>query len=128
MSVTSNMSDVSVLIDGEEVEIEKAIDDVIQGKTGLQSKLNEIHMRLRSLCTNYERGDFMESHRLSDIIDDEVSEMLLLFKDLKSITKELRLKADNDDEKRELIDYKNMRKTEKDMEKLKLKEQKEQKE
>ena len=96
MSVSSQMSEMSISMNGAEVNLEQAIDDTFKS---LQSHLNSCQCGLRNLGMCNERNDIFEvSHKYCMDIDDDVSEMLLLFKDLKSIMKQVKLKPESPEE------------------------------
>jgi len=88
MSVSSNGSCISVSINGQEVLLDDAINQTFMS---LQRHLNESQNNLRMLGTLLERDDleFRDGVNYSDKIDDDVDEMVALFKDLKKITKQL---------------------------------------
>ena len=111
MSISSMMSECSVSIRGEEVDLEQGIDQVFKD---LQQNLNLCQCSLRSLCMCDDRGDsFQESHKYTTEIDDNISEMLLLFKDLKSICKQVKMVPKTDEEKQFVKIYELERKQEK---------------
>jgi len=98
MSVCSNMSDISVVLNGEEILIEKAIDDTF---TGIQRYINNSQCSLRTLCQLIDQdGDFKTSLELTDDIIDDIDGMMALFKDLKKILKVIKIRPENDDEKK----------------------------
>ena len=88
MSVASNQSEVSVSINGVEIPLDDAINSTF---TGIQKHLNESQNNLRMLGTLLERDDleFKDGVEYSDKIDNDVDEMVALFKNLKKITKQL---------------------------------------
>ena len=89
MSVSSNGSCISVSINGQE---EVPLDDAINSTfTSLQKHLNESQNNLRMLGTLLERDDleFRDGVNYSDKIDDDVDSMVALFKDLKSVVKQI---------------------------------------
>ena len=90
MSISSNMSDVSVILNGQEVDIDTAINDTYRD---IQGYLNTTQSQLRGLAQVEERSEtFRYSHELCKNIDYNIREMLELFKDLKSIVKQVKLK------------------------------------
>ena len=115
MSVCSQMSEMSVLIGGEETNLVEAIDTVFRD---LQQHLNSSQCNLRNLAQCGERSDEFEvSHKYCCSIDDDLSEMLLLFKDLKSIVKQIKLKPESPEEVEWLKQFELTRKLEKEEEK-----------
>ena len=115
MSVCSQMSEMSVLIHGDDVNLVEAIDTVFRD---LQHHLNSSQCNLRNLAQCGERLDeFQVSHRYCVDIDDNLSEMLLLFKDLKSIVKQIKLKPESPEEVDWLKEFELTRKLEKEEQK-----------
>ena len=97
MSICSQMSEMSISINGMEVNLVEAIDSTFRD---LQKHLNSSQCNLRNLASCSDRGDEFEvSHKYCCEIDDDVSEMLLLFKDLKSIVLQVKLKPESPEEK-----------------------------
>ena len=97
MSIRSNMSDVSVILNGQEVNIDDAINDTYRD---IQGYLNTTQSQLRNLAQVEERSEtFFYSHELCSNIDYNIKEILELFKDLKSIVKQVRLKPTTPEEK-----------------------------
>ena len=96
MSVSSNGSCISVSINGEEMDLETAINDVF---VGIQRHLNESQTSLRTLAMLIEKDDieFRESVAYSDKIDDDIDQMMLLFKSLKSVVKQIICKPESED-------------------------------
>ena len=96
MSIKSNMSDLSVVLNGEEVNIDDAINDTYRE---IQSHLNTTQSQLRNLAQVEERSEtFRYSHELCTNIDYNIKQILELFKDLKSIVKQVKLRpADQSD-------------------------------
>ena len=111
MSVCSQMSEMSVSMHGDEVGLVEAIDTVFRD---LQKHLNSSQCNLRSLSLCHDRNDEFEiSHRYCVEIDQDLGEMLLLFKDLKSIVLQIKLKPENYEEKEWLKEFELTRKLEK---------------
>ena len=111
MSVCSQMSEMSVSMHGEETNLVEAIDTVFRD---LQHHLNSSQCNLRNLAQCNERADeFQVSHRYCVEIDQDVSEMLNLFKDLKSIVKQIKLKPESPEEVEWLKEFELTRKLEK---------------
>jgi hypothetical protein len=109
------MSEMSISMHGEETNLVEAIDTVFRD---LQHHLNSSQCTLRNLSMCNERSDeFQVSHKYCVEIDQDLSEMLLLFKDLKSIVKQIKLKPENDEEKTWLNEFELTRKLEKEEEK-----------
>ena len=103
MSIRSNMSDLSVVLNGEEVNIDEAINDTYRE---IQSHLNATQSQLRNLAQVEERSEtFRYSHELCTNIDYNIKEILELFKDLKSIVKQVRLKPTTPEQKEWQIAY-----------------------
>ena len=97
MSVMSNMSDVSVVLNGQEVDIDTAINDTYRD---IQGYLNTTQSQLRNLAQVEERAEtFFYSHELCTNIDHNIKEILELFKDLKSIVKQVKLKPTSEGDK-----------------------------
>jgi hypothetical protein len=109
------MSEMSISMHGEETNLVEAIDVVFRD---LQHHLNSSQCNLRNLAQCNERSDEFEvSHRYCCSIDDDVSEMLMLFKDLKSIVKQIKLKPESPEEKTWLEEFELTRKLEKEEQK-----------
>ena len=88
MSVSSCLSEVSVSINGQEIPLDDAINQTF---SGIQRHLNESQNNLRMLGTLLERDDleFRDGVNYSDKIDDDIDSMVALFKDLKSVVKQI---------------------------------------
>ena len=115
MSVCSQMSEMSVSMHGEETNLVEAIDTVFRD---LQQHLNSSQCNLRNLASCGERNDEFEvSHKYCVDIDEDISEMLNLFKDLKSIVLQIKLKPESPEEVEWLKEFKLTRKLAKDEEK-----------
>lgn len=85
-SVCSNFSIVS-LANGEEVSAEQALDE---GCKDIQTAINEIHSFARQLLMGDERDDnYEEMIPLFKQLDENISEGIVLLKDLKKICKQL---------------------------------------
>lgn len=103
MSISSNMSDVSVVLNGEEVDIDTAINDTYRD---IQGYLNTTQSQLRNLAQAGERSEtFRYSHEICTNIDINIKEILELFKDLKSMVKQIRLKPTSEEDKAWQINY-----------------------
>lgn len=98
MSTTSSvMSTMSVSVRGEEVILEKALDDVFQE---LQDNLNHMHCYVREICMGLDQDmDFKTEIEQTDNVNDNIELMSGLFKDLKSILKQISSKPQDDEEK-----------------------------
>ena len=97
MSIMSNMSDVSISLNGVEIDVDTAINSTYRE---IQSHLNATQSQLRNLAQIEERSEtFFYSHELCTNIDYNIKEILELFKDLKSIVKQVRLKPKTPEEK-----------------------------
>ena len=96
MSIRSNMSDLSVVLNGSEIDVDTAINDTYRE---IQSHLNATQSQLRNLAQVEERSEtFRYSHELCTNIDYNIKQILELFKDLKSIVKQVKLRpADQSD-------------------------------
>ena len=115
MSVTSMMSQVSISLNGQEMDLEQGIDETFKE---LQQNLNFCQTNLRNLAQCEERGDeFQISHDICYRINDNISEMQELFKDLKSIVKQIKLSADTPEEKNWMETYNEEKKREKEEDK-----------
>ena len=119
MSVSSARSSMSVSYCGSEMPLEQALDDVFQK---LQQHLNNSHCAVRSMSMLEEQSmdedeDFKEATKYDDIIQDDVDGMIALFKDLKSISKQVLGKPPNPDMKTWYANHQTQRKEEKKLEK-----------
>ena len=97
MSVSSARSSMSVSYCGSEMPLEQALDDVFQK---LQQHLNNSHCAVRSMSMLEEQSmdeddDWKEATKYDNAIQDDVDNMIALFKDLKSISKQVLGKAPN---------------------------------
>ena len=80
MSVTSGASSVSVSLNGQEMDLETALDNVIRE---LQKHLNLVQMELRTIGMASEReDDFEDMIKEADKIQDNILEMNQLFERL----------------------------------------------
>ena len=123
MSVTSMMSTVSISLNGQEMNLEGAIDETFKS---LQQNLNFCQCNLRNLATCEERGDEFEiSHDICYRIHDNILEMKELFLDLNSIVKQIKLKPETPEEKNWMETYNEEKKREKEEDKKIKKEDKE---
>jgi len=87
----------SVSINGQEVILESALDNVFKN---IQGALNSTHCSTRECCMILDQdSDFKTMVLKGDEIIDNIDEMASLFKDLKSIIKQVILKPQDDEEK-----------------------------
>ena len=97
MSVNSCMSSMSVSINGQEVILESALDNVFKS---IQGALNSTHCSTREACMILDQdNDFKTMVLKGDEVIDNIDEIGSLFKDLKSIIKQVMLKPDGAEEK-----------------------------
>jgi len=96
MSISSAMSGMSVSMHGEEVSLEDAVNDCFKS---IQTHINNTQNNICGLATADDRGDFRYSYELQCKINYSLAEMLILFKDLKSIVKQIKLKPETDEDK-----------------------------
>ena len=119
MSVSSARSSMPVSYCGSEMPLEQALDDVFQK---LQQHLNDAHCAVRSMSMLEEQSmdedeDFKEATKYDDTIQDDVDGMIALFKDLKSISKQVLGKPPNPDMKAWYVNHQAQRKQEAQLEK-----------
>ena len=119
MSVCSTKSSMSVSYCGSEMPLEQALYDVFQK---LQQHLNNSHCAVRSMAMSEDQSmdeddDFKDLVKYNDIIQDDTDGMIELFKDLKSISKQVLGKPPNPDMKAWLTNHQNQRKEEKRLQK-----------
>ena len=93
MSISSAMSGLSVSMNGEECSLEEAVTSTFKN---IQTHINNTENNICGLAVADDRGDFRYSYELQKKIEFSLSELLLLFKDLKSIVKQIKLKPTND--------------------------------
>ena len=88
MSIASSAaSSVSVSLNGREMCLEEALDEVVRG---LQGHLNMVQCHLRTLASDQERGnEFEEMIATADLLEDNIDEMQWLFQDLRSMCYEI---------------------------------------
>jgi hypothetical protein len=96
------MSGMSVKMNGEEVALDAAVDDCFKS---IQSHLNNTQNHICGLATADDRGDFRYSYELQCKINYSLSEMMLLFKDLKSIVKQIKLTPASDEDREWVTSY-----------------------
>ena len=112
MSVSSARSSMLVSYCGSEMPLEQALDDVFQK---LQQHLNNSHCAVRSMSMLEEQSmdeneDFKDCVKYNDIIQDDTSGMIDLFKDLKSISNQVLGKPPNPDMKAWYVNHQAQRK------------------
>jgi len=108
MSVNSCMSSMSVSINGQEIVLESALDDVFKN---IQIALNSTHCNTREACMILDQdASFKDMVLKGDEVIDTIDEIGFLFKDLKSIIKQVMLKPQDDEEKTWLKSHINERK------------------
>jgi len=93
MSTCSNLSNISVGLNGEVVNLEKALDETVRF---LQTHLNSIQNKLRQIAMSSEQTtggedfeDLKQSVKECEELEDEISEMNELFTDLRDIASQL---------------------------------------
>lgn len=118
MSVSSNGSSISINYNGQEMDMEGMLDETIRG---IQHFLNDLQMTLRNVAASDDRNDdFPEIVELTDRIEDDVDNMILLFEDLKTVANQIRGKTPPD-MKDWYLDHKLKRKEQKQKEKAEKK-------
>ena len=111
MSISSQMSEMSISLNGQEIMLEEAVDETFKD---LQAFLNNTQCDLRNLASCDERNETFEvSHSYCTKIDDNISEMNELFKSLKSIVKQIKMKPETDEDKQFVKDFEFKRREEK---------------
>ena len=121
MSVTSSvMSTMSVSINGQEVVLETALDKTF---ADLQKVLNNLHSDTRECCMVLDQDcDFETMVGKGDEVNDGIDEMSGLFKDLKSIIKQVMLKPEGQEEKKWLKQHRETQKLMKSAKSMSIKE------
>lgn len=128
MSICSDLSNVSISIRGEEVNVEKALDDTIRA---LQKHLNELQTVFRQIAMSSEQqlgietkvetknygtltvsDDLILSCRQVTEMQNHIVGMNGLFDDLMSMSMQLTYEPESTDEKKYLKEYKATRKAE----------------
>jgi hypothetical protein len=119
MSIASSiLSQTSVSYYGEEVNVEAALDDVFKL---LGDNLNHMHVFTREICMMLDQdSDYIEGVKKSDQINDNIDGMNDLFRELKSVVKQISVKPENQEEKDLLKAHLAQRKLEKQMEKANM--------
>ncbi len=96
-STCSMMSSFSVSLFGEEVKLEKAIDDIFKQ---IQDSINHTHYQIREMCMDLDRDDdFKVSFGHYEKINNYVDDLGILFKELKSVSIQVLGKPNTDEEK-----------------------------
>jgi len=128
MSICSDLSNVSISIRGEEVNVEKALDDTIRE---LQQHLNQLQVIFRQIAMSSEQQlgdetkvdtkdhgqltvscDLLLSCKQVDSMQERIVRMNGLFDDLMSMSMQLVYEPESLDEKKYLKEYKAFRKLE----------------
>ena len=103
MSICSQMSQMSVSYCGSEVSLESAVDSCFKS---LQKHLNNSQCSLRSLAMLVDQdNDFKSAVRLGYEITEDVNGMQALFKELKSLVRQITPKPESDEEKQWAKDF-----------------------
>ena len=114
-SICSAMSEMSVSISGEEIPLEKALDDVFKN---LQENLNGTHCSFREYCMLLDRDEEFEYlYEQNYELFNHVDEFNNLMKELKSIIKQIAPKPEDDTEKEWVKQFKARKKQKKQEEK-----------
>jgi methyl coenzyme M reductase subunit D len=96
-SVCSVMSTMSVSVFGEEVVLETALDDIF---IKIQASLNDAHSEIRTMCMDLDReDDFKISYEHHIKVEDYVDDLTKLFKELKSVSKQILGKPEDPEDK-----------------------------
>lgn len=115
-SIASDATSITVSAFGEDMDLEKAIDQIYKE---LQNAMNYSHCSTRELAMEAEReGNFEDVATHGFQIQDHVDEMLELFKELKTVVKQVVGRPKGDDEKKWLSEQKEARKRKKAQQKL----------
>jgi hypothetical protein len=86
-SVASQMSDFSVSVNGQEMKLDEAVDDIF---SQIQTAINQIHVDLRNLCQSDDRGDtYDEAMEYHTQITEHVKEGAAMFKSIIAVSKQL---------------------------------------
>jgi hypothetical protein len=105
---SSSASSVSVSFRGEEVDLERALDETVRD---LQQHLNMVQCRLRTLAADSERDDdFQEMIGTADMLENDIDDMQWLFQDLRSMCYQIVGPAETAEEKAWLKAHKVVRK------------------
>jgi len=115
MSVSSGMSNMTVSCMGSEMEVGEALDDIFKQ---IQTNINNCHSNIRQLAMIDEQSiEFIECAKLDLNIVNFVNDLTVLFKELKSVSKQILGKPSTDEEKKELKELKEKDKREREMKK-----------
>ena len=118
MSVSSTMSDMSVSYNGSEMPLSDALDECF---TELQGFMNSTHCYVRELGAMGEQdNDYEEGLKKVLVIGDTIDSMSNLFKELKSVTKQVLGTPPKDEKekmKKIINDHKDEKKRQKEIEK-----------
>ena len=105
---SSSASSVSVSLNGQEMDLEAALDETVRG---LQQHLNMVQCRLRTLAADSERDDdFQEMIGTADELENDIDNMQWLFQDLRSMCYQIVGPAETAEEKSWLKAHKIQRK------------------
>ena len=86
-SICSAMSDVSISYNGEEMDLDDAVDHIFKE---LQTHINQTHVEIREICQWYLRGeDYEETKVYFDNMVSHITEGCALFKDLTKVIKQI---------------------------------------
>jgi hypothetical protein len=86
-SICSAMSDVSISYNGEEMDLDDAIDHIFKE---LQVHINQTHVEIREICQWNLRGeDYEETKVYFDNMVTHITEGCALFKDLTKVIKQI---------------------------------------
>lgn len=98
MSINSSMSGMSIQSrGGEEVDLEKLMTDTFKD---IQGHLNNVHCQICTLAQVEERGETYEyAYPIQKKIEYSITVMTDLFRELKNITKQLKLSPTTPQEK-----------------------------
>ena len=86
-SVCSSMSDFSVSVNGQEMKLDEAVDDIF---AQIQTAINQIHVDLRNLCQSDDRNDsYDEALEYHTAITEHVKTGADMFKSIIKVSKQL---------------------------------------
>ena len=86
-SVCSQMSDFSVSVNGQEMKLDEAVDDIF---AQIQTAINQIHVDLRNMCQADDRGDsYDEALEYHTAITEHVKTGADMFKSIIKVSKQL---------------------------------------
>ena len=123
MSVASSSSSMmSVSVFGEEMTLNNAMDQVFKE---IQSRINNCHCSIREMSMMDDRNEpYIESLKIHCDVDEFITELGALFKELKSVSKQVLGKCPKE-EKQECDEYMSKRKVEREYRKAQEKIEKE---